>query len=114
MLSSSDEIAGKGVMFVYVDDLGAERRWLQGLRIARGDNRRWLWELAITLGAVISVDYWLLCWRSGPNGDMIALASSSTHLYTLSGPLCKCDICRIAYSCGIQLSALRDDGDAVP
>jgi hypothetical protein len=39
MLSSSDEIAGKGVMFVYVDHLAAERRRLHGLGIA-GDAAR--------------------------------------------------------------------------
>src|SRR5688572_33116069 len=38
MLSSSDEIAGKGMMFVYVDDLAAERRRLQGLGIALGND----------------------------------------------------------------------------
>ena len=32
-LSSSEEIAGKGVAFFYVDDLSAERRRLQGLGI---------------------------------------------------------------------------------
>lgn len=38
MLSSGGEIAGKGVMFRYVDDLAAERRRLQGLGIALGDD----------------------------------------------------------------------------
>ena len=33
MLSNSDEIAGKGVMFLYVEDLAAERTRLQGLGI---------------------------------------------------------------------------------
>jgi catechol 2,3-dioxygenase-like lactoylglutathione lyase family enzyme len=38
MLSSSDEIAGRGVMFLYVDDVAAERRRLQGLGIVLGDD----------------------------------------------------------------------------
>ena len=38
MLSTSDEIAGSGVMFLYVDDLAAERRRLQGLGIVLGDE----------------------------------------------------------------------------
>ena len=33
MLSTSDENAGRGVMFLYVDDVAAERRRLQGLGI---------------------------------------------------------------------------------
>lgn len=36
MLSTSEEIAGRGVMFLYVDDLAAERRRLQGLGIVLG------------------------------------------------------------------------------
>ena len=38
MLSTSDEIAGRGVMFLYVDDLDAERRRLQGLGIVLGGD----------------------------------------------------------------------------
>jgi catechol 2,3-dioxygenase-like lactoylglutathione lyase family enzyme len=38
MLSSSEETAGRGVMFLYVDDLAAERRRLQDLGIALGDD----------------------------------------------------------------------------
>ena len=38
MLSSSDEIAGRGVMFLYVDDLAAERRRLGQAGIALGDD----------------------------------------------------------------------------
>ena len=46
MLSSSEEIAGRGVMFLYVDDLAAERRRLQGLGLCSGttlraNTRRW-------------------------------------------------------------------------
>ena len=38
MLSSSDEIAGTGVVFLYVDDVAAERRRLQGVGIVLGDD----------------------------------------------------------------------------
>jgi catechol 2,3-dioxygenase-like lactoylglutathione lyase family enzyme len=61
MLSSSDEIAGKGVMFVYVDDLAAERRRLQGLGIALGDD--------------IPADYSTLAQLRDPDGNLITLAT---------------------------------------
>jgi hypothetical protein len=38
MLSTSDEIAGKGVLFLYVDAVATERRRLQGLGIVLGDD----------------------------------------------------------------------------
>lgn len=38
MLSSSDEIAGKGALFLYVDDLPAERRSLHNLGIGLGSD----------------------------------------------------------------------------
>jgi predicted enzyme related to lactoylglutathione lyase len=61
MLSSSDEIAGKGVMFVYVDDLAAERRRLQDLGIALGDD--------------IPGDYSTLAQLRDPDGNLITLAT---------------------------------------
>jgi catechol 2,3-dioxygenase-like lactoylglutathione lyase family enzyme len=61
MLSSSDEIAGKGVMFLYVDDLAAERRRLQSLGIALGDD--------------IPGDYSTLAQLRDPDGNVITLAS---------------------------------------
>lgn len=61
MLSSSDEIAGKGVMFLYVDDLAAERRRLQGLGIALGDD--------------IAGDYSTLAQLHDPDGNLITLAT---------------------------------------
>lgn len=61
MLSSSDEIAGKGVMFLYVDDLVAERRRLQGLGIALGDD--------------IPGDYSTLAQLHDPDGNLITLAT---------------------------------------
>ncbi len=38
VLSTDDEIAGKGVMFLYVDDVAAERYRLKDLGIALGDD----------------------------------------------------------------------------
>ena len=61
MLASSDEIAGAGVMFLYVDDLDAERRRLRGLGIALGDD--------------IPGDYSTLAQLSDPDGNRITLAT---------------------------------------
>jgi catechol 2,3-dioxygenase-like lactoylglutathione lyase family enzyme len=61
MLSSSDEIAGEGVMFFYVDDLAAERRRLQRLGIALGDD--------------IPGDYSTLAQLHDPDGNLITLAT---------------------------------------
>ncbi len=61
MLSISNEIAGKGVMFLYVDNIPAERRRLQGLGIALGDD--------------IPGDYSTLAQLRDPDGNLITLAS---------------------------------------
>ena len=61
MVSTSDEIAGKGVMFRYVDDVAAERRRLQGLGIALGDD--------------IPGDYSTLAQVRDPDGNLITLAT---------------------------------------
>ena len=61
MLSSSDEIAGTGVMFIYVDDLGVERRRLEGLGIALGD--------------AIPGEYSTLAQLRDPDGNLITLAT---------------------------------------
>jgi predicted enzyme related to lactoylglutathione lyase len=61
MLSSSDDIAGKGLMFLYVDDLAAKRRRLQGLGIALGDD--------------IPGDYSMLAQLRDPDGNLITLAT---------------------------------------
>jgi catechol 2,3-dioxygenase-like lactoylglutathione lyase family enzyme len=61
MLSTSDEIAGRGVIFLYVDDLAAERRRLQGLGIVLGDD--------------IAGDYSTLAQVRDPDGNLITLAS---------------------------------------
>lgn len=61
MLSSSDEIAGKGVVFLYVFDLAAERQRLQ--------------DLGIVLGNAIKGDYSTLAQIRDPDGNLITLAS---------------------------------------
>ncbi|HYI93421.1 MAG TPA: hypothetical protein VEX68_07750 [Bryobacteraceae bacterium] len=61
MLSSSNEIAGRGVMFLYVDDLAAARRLLEGLGMALGDD--------------IPGDYSTLAQLRDPDGNLITLAT---------------------------------------
>ena len=61
MLSSSDEIAGRGVMFLYVDDIAAERRRLRALGIALGDD--------------IEGDYSTLAQVRDPDGNLLTLAT---------------------------------------
>jgi catechol 2,3-dioxygenase-like lactoylglutathione lyase family enzyme len=60
-LSSDDEIAGKGVMFLYVDDVAAERRRLK--------------NLGIELGNDIEGDYSTLAQVRDPDGNMITFAT---------------------------------------
>ncbi|MDU0343968.1 VOC family protein [Bosea rubneri] len=61
MLSSSTEIAVRGVIFLYVDDLGAERRRLKDLGLELGDD--------------IPGDYSTLAQIRDPYGNLITLAS---------------------------------------
>jgi catechol 2,3-dioxygenase-like lactoylglutathione lyase family enzyme len=61
MLSSSDEIAARGVFFLYVDDLATERRRLQDLGIILGDD--------------IEGDYSTLAQVRDPDGNLITLAT---------------------------------------
>ncbi len=61
MVSTSEEIAGRGVMFVYVDDLAAERRRLQGVGITLADD--------------IAGDYSTLAQVRDPDGNLITLAT---------------------------------------
>ena len=60
-LSTDDEIAGRGVMFLYVDDVAAERRRLKGLGIELGDD--------------IEGDYSTLAQVRDPDGNLITLAT---------------------------------------
>ena len=60
-LSSDEEIAGRGVMFLYVDDVAAERRRLQALDIVLGDD--------------IEGDYSTLAQVRDPDGNLLTLAT---------------------------------------
>jgi len=60
-LSSDDEIAGRGVMFLYVDDVAAQRRRLQGLGIVLGND--------------IEGDYSTLAQVRDPDGNLLTLAT---------------------------------------
>lgn len=60
-LSTDKEIAGKGVAFLYVDDVAAERRRLKELGIALGDD--------------ITGDYSTLAQVSDPDGNLLTLAT---------------------------------------
>jgi catechol 2,3-dioxygenase-like lactoylglutathione lyase family enzyme len=67
MLSSSEEIAGRGVIFLIVDDLAAERRRLQGHGIVLGDD--------------IEGDYSTLAQVRDPDGNLITLATPPSPPY---------------------------------
>lgn len=60
-LSTDSEIAGKGVMFIVVEDMAAERRRLQGL--------------GITLGEDFAGDYSTLAQLRDPDGNLFTLAT---------------------------------------
>ena len=60
-LSCDKEIAGTGVMFLYVDDLAAERRRLQSLGIVLGDD--------------IEGDYSTLAQVRDSDGNLLTLAT---------------------------------------
>ncbi|QNL52294.1 VOC family protein [Olivibacter sp. SDN3] len=60
-LSTDKEIAGKGVMFLYVEDVVAERNRLQGLGIVIGDD--------------IQGDYSTLAQVRDPDGNLLTLAT---------------------------------------
>ena len=60
-LSTDDEIAGRGVMFLYVDDVAAERRRLQGVGIVLGED--------------IVGDYSTLAQVRDPEGNLLTLAT---------------------------------------
>ncbi len=61
MLSSSDEIAARGAIFLYVADLSDERRRLDGLGIALGNDNEG--------------DYSTLAQVRDPDGNVITFAS---------------------------------------
>jgi catechol 2,3-dioxygenase-like lactoylglutathione lyase family enzyme len=66
-ISTSDEIAGRGVAFVVVDDVAAERRRLQRLGIELGDD--------------IQGDYSTLAQVRDPDGNLITLATPPSRPY---------------------------------
>ena len=61
MLSSSEEIASRGSIFLYVQDLAAERRRLE--------------NAGIRLGSDIPGDYSTLAQVRDPDGNLVTLAS---------------------------------------
>jgi catechol 2,3-dioxygenase-like lactoylglutathione lyase family enzyme len=66
-LSTDEEIAGKGVMFLIVDDVAAERRRLQGLGITLGDD--------------IEGDYSTLAQVRDPDGNRLTFATPPSRPY---------------------------------
>ena len=67
MLSSSKEIAATGAVFLYVSDLAAERRRLQGAGIELGDENQG--------------DYSTLAQVRDPDGNLITLASRPSRAF---------------------------------
>jgi catechol 2,3-dioxygenase-like lactoylglutathione lyase family enzyme len=66
-LSTDDDIAGRGVMFITVADLAAERRRLQGLGIVLGDD--------------MPGDYSTLAQVRDPDGNLLTLATPPSRSY---------------------------------
>ena len=66
-LSSDDKIAGKGAMFLYVDDVAAERRRLKDLGIDIGDD--------------IEGDYSTLAQVRDADGNVLTLASPPSRAF---------------------------------
>ena len=66
-LSTDDEIASRGAIFIIVDDVAAERHRLQGLGIALGDD--------------IAGDYSTLAQVRDPDGNLITFATVPSPPY---------------------------------
>ena len=66
-LSTDNLIAGRGVMFLIVDDVAAERHRLQGLGIVLGDD--------------IEGDYSTLAQVRDPDGNLLTLATPPSRPY---------------------------------
>ena len=66
-LSTDDEIADRGVMFLIVDDVAAERRRLQDLGIVLGDD--------------MEGDYSTLAQVRDPDGNLLTLATPPSRPY---------------------------------
>lgn len=69
-LSTDSEIAGRGVMFLIVEDVSAERRRLQGL--------------GIVIGHSIEGDYSTLAQVRDPDGNLLTLATPLSRPYPLA------------------------------
>jgi catechol 2,3-dioxygenase-like lactoylglutathione lyase family enzyme len=69
-VSSDDEIAARGAMFLYVDDVAAERRRLK--------------ELGIEIGDDIEGDYSTLARVRDPDGNVLMLASPPSRAFPLA------------------------------
>lgn len=67
MLSSSDEIASRGTIFLYVADLAAERHRLE--------------QAGIAIGKDIAGDYSTLAQIRDPDGNLITLASPPSRTF---------------------------------
>ncbi|MDQ8756722.1 hypothetical protein RCO27_10830 [Sphingosinicella sp. LHD-64] len=67
MVSSSEEIAARGTIFLYVADLAAERRRLAGLGLELGDD--------------ITGDYSTLAQVRDPDGNRVTLASPPRNAF---------------------------------
>ena len=67
MLSTSDEIAGRGSIFLYVAELAAERRRLAGAGIALGED--------------IAGDYSTLAQVRDPDGNLVTLATPPSRAF---------------------------------
>jgi hypothetical protein len=65
MISTSTEIAARGTIMLYIADLAAERRRLDGVGIALGDD--------------IPGDYSTLAQVRDPDGNRVTLASPPGH-----------------------------------
>ena len=66
-LSTDDDVAGRGVMFMIVDDLAAERRRLQRLGIVLGDD--------------MEGDYSTLAQVRDPDGNLLTLVTPPSRPY---------------------------------
>jgi len=67
MLSTSDGIAGRGAMFLYVDNVAAERLRLQGRGIVLGDD--------------MEGDYSTLAQVRDPDGNLLTLATPPARFF---------------------------------
>ena len=70
MLSTSDEIAGRGVIFFYVDEIATERHRLGSLGIVLGDD--------------IGGDYSTLAQVRDPDGNLVTLATPPSRPFPLA------------------------------